>query len=116
MMNLENRTGRYIPQPQGYSAYIPTPLPPEPGIDIDEEMQALLSKADRALGRLDGSIQTLPNPDLMVLMYVRKEAVLSSQIEGTQASINDVLEVEAEVFDSAVNLTLLVFSDDKGGK
>jgi Fic family protein len=65
---------------------------------MDDEMQALLSRADRALGRLDGSIQTLPNPDLFVFMYVRKEAVLSSQIEGTQASINDILEVEAEVF------------------
>lgn len=62
-------------------------------------MQTLLSRADRALGRLDGSIQTLPNPDLFVLMYVRKEAVLSSQIEGTQSSLADVLEVEASVFD-----------------
>jgi Fic family protein len=62
-------------------------------------MQALLSKADRALGRLDGSVQTLPDPDLFVFMYVRKEAVLSSQIEGTQSSINDVLEVEASIFD-----------------
>jgi len=99
MMNLDTRTGQYIMQPQGYSAFIPAPFPPESGIDIDNEMQAFLSKADRALGRLDGSIQTLPNPDLFVFMYVRKEAVLSSQIEGTQASINDVLEVEAEVFD-----------------
>ncbi len=62
-------------------------------------MQRLLSEADRALGRLEGSIQTLPNPDLFILMYVRKEAVLSSQIEGTQASINDLLKAEAEVFD-----------------
>lgn len=60
-------------------------------------MHALLSKADRALGRLDGSISSLPNPDLFVLMYVRKEAVLSSQIEGTQASLTDVLEAEARV-------------------
>lgn len=51
------------------------------------------------MGRLDGSIQTLPNPDLFVLMYVRKEAVLSSQIEGTQSSLADVLEVEASVFE-----------------
>ena len=60
-------------------------------------MHALLSRADRALGRLDGSISSLPNPDLFVLMYVRKEAVLSSQIEGTQASLADVLEAEARV-------------------
>ena len=85
-------------QPTGYSAFYPEALPPRPEIVIDTEMQALLSKADRALGRLDGSIQTLPNPNLFVFMYVRKEAVLSSQIEGTQSSLNDVLEVEAEVF------------------
>jgi Fic family protein len=63
-------------------------------------MQRLLSEADRALGRLEGPIQTLPNPDLFVLMYVRKEAALSSQIEGTQALINDLLKAEAKVFDA----------------
>lgn len=94
-----DRAGRYVRQPSGYSAFIPQPLPPEPALNFDDEMQTLLSRADRALGRLDGSIQTLPNPDLFVLMYVRKEAVLSSQIEGTQSSLADVLEVEASVFD-----------------
>jgi len=69
-------------------------------LEIDGEIQALLSRADRALGRLDGSIRTLPNPDLFIFMYVRKEAVLSSQIEGTQSSLNDTLEVEADIFDS----------------
>lgn len=64
-------------------------------------MQELLSNADRALGRLDGSIQTLPNPDLFVFMYVRKEAVLSSQIEGTQASLNDVIKAEAGILDTS---------------
>lgn len=78
---------------------MPYDLPPHPEIDFDQEIQGLLSKADRALGRLDGSIQSLPNPDLFVFMYVRKEAVLSSQIEGTQASLGDVLEVEAQIFD-----------------
>jgi Fic family protein len=65
---------------------------------MDDEMLAQVSQADRALGRLDGSIQTLPSPDLFVFMYVRKEAVLSSQIEGTQSSLNDVIEAEAKVF------------------
>jgi cell filamentation protein, protein adenylyltransferase len=64
------------------------------------ELQRLLSAADRAVGRLDGSIQTLPNPDLFVLMYVRKEAVLSSQIEGTQSSLQDLLAAEAQVLTS----------------
>ena len=91
--------GKYIQQLEGYAAFVPSGLPPEPAIKIDEEMQSLLSKADRALGRLDGSIQSLPNPELFVFMYVRKEAVLSSQIEGTQASLGDILEVEAQIFD-----------------
>lgn len=94
-----NRAGRYIRQSTGYSAFIPSPLPPEPQVAFDDELHKLLSDADRALGRLDGSIQTLPNPGLFVFMYVRKEAVLSSQIEGTQSSLNDILKVEAQVFD-----------------
>jgi len=64
-------------------------------------LQTLLSEADRALGRLDGSIQTLPHPDLFVYLYVRKEAVLSSQIEGTQSSLQDVLAAEAKILDPA---------------
>jgi Fic family protein len=64
-------------------------------VRIDGEVQLRLSEADRALGRLDGSIHTLPNPDLFVYMYVRREAVLSSQIEGTQSSLQDLLAAEA---------------------
>lgn len=91
------RAGRYLQQPQGYRAFIPAPLPPEPPLVIAGDLQRLLSDADRALGRLDGSVQTLPNPDLFVYMYVRKEAVLSSQIEGTQSSLQDLLAAEAQV-------------------
>ena len=91
------RAGRYIAQPSGYRAFHPNPLPPKPALRMDDELQALLSLADRALGRLDGSIQTLPNPDLFVFMYVRKEAVLSSQIEGTQSSLQDLLAAEAHI-------------------
>ena len=93
------RAGRYIRQPTGYRAFIPEPLPPRPPLQLDTSLTALLSSADRALGRLDGSVLTLPNPDLFVLMYVRKEAVLSSQIEGTQSSLQDLLSAEAQVFD-----------------
>ena len=93
----EHRAGRYITEPAGYRAFIPAPLPPSPPVRLTGELQSALSEADRSLGRLDGSIQTLPNPDLFVLMYVRKEAVLSSQIEGTQSSLQDVLEAEAQV-------------------
>ena len=91
------RAGRYQQQPTGYRAFVPAPLPPQPPVRLEGELHALLSGADRALGRLDGSVQTLPNPDLFVLMYVRKEAVLSSQIEGTQSSLQDVLAAEAKV-------------------
>lgn len=91
------RSGRYQKQLTGYHAFLPAPLPPNPPVRIEGEIQSLLSLADRALGRLDGSIQTLPNPDLFVFMYVRKEAVLSSQIEGTQSSLQDLLAAEAHI-------------------
>src|SRR5689334_12441530 len=91
------RAGRCVTQPAGYRAFIPAPLPPNPAVQISGELQFALSEADRALGRLDGSIKTLPHPDLFVYMYVRKEAVLSSQIEGTQSSLQDVLAAEAQV-------------------
>ena len=94
--HIATRAGRYIRQPTGYQAFIPAPLPPEPPVQI-ERLQSLLSQADWALGRLDGSIETLPNPDLFVYMYVRKEAVLSSQIEGTQSSLQDLLAAEAKI-------------------
>jgi Fic family protein len=92
------RAGRYQRQPGGYRAFIPAPLPPDPPVRLAGELQTLLSRADRALGRLDGSVQTLPNADLFVLMYVRKEAVFSSQIEGTQSSLQDLLAAEADLF------------------
>lgn len=97
--NIASRSGRYVSQPAGYQAFIPRPLPPVPSVRIDDRMLKYLSRADRALGRLDGSVSNLPNPDLFVFMYIRKEAVYSSQIEGTQASLTDVLELEAKVLE-----------------
>ena len=91
------RVGRYVRQLTGYRAFIPNSLPPEPHLRLDDELVTLLSDADQALGRLDGVADTLPDPNIFVQMYVRKEAVLSSQIEGTQASLSDVLEYEAEI-------------------
>jgi len=93
------RAGQYVEQEGkegNYRAFIPASLPPEPPVRLGAELQSLLSTADRALGRLDGSIQTLPEPDLVVLMYMRKEAVLSSRIEGTQSSLQDVLAAEVK--------------------
>jgi Fic family protein len=99
-LQTSERSGSYQRQPTGYRAFLPAPLPPDPPIRLDGSLHVLLSKADRALGRLDGSVQTLPNPDLFVFMYVRKEAVLSSQIEGTQSSLQDLLAAEADLFES----------------
>ena len=98
MQEIQPRAGTYQRQPTGYRAFIPAPLPPQPEVKLTGELQRLLSQADLALGRLDGSIQTLPNPDLFVFMYVRKEAVLSSQIEGTQSSLQDLLAAEAQLY------------------
>ena len=92
--NDPGRAGRYVLQPAGYRAFLPAPLPPRPSVRV---AGAQLSAADRALGRLDGAIHTLPEADLFALMYVRKEAVLSSQIEGTQSSLHDVLAAEARL-------------------
>jgi len=100
MKSAQYRAGRYVTQPTGYRAFVPNHLPPDPPILMDDEMWEHLSRADLALGRLDGSAEVLPDPDLFVLMYIRKEAVLSSQIEGTQASLADVLELEAKVLSS----------------
>ena len=96
-MEAKGRAGHYLRQPAGFEAFFPESLPPTPPPAFTGELQGLLSTADRAVGRLDGSIQILPNPDLFVLMYVRKEAVLSSQIEGTQSSLQDLLAAEAQV-------------------
>lgn len=86
-----------MPQPSGYQAFVPAALPPsDPPLVVDSEMLALLSRADQALGRLDGIVKVVPDPDFFVGMYVRREAVLSSQIEGTQSTLQDLLEVELE--------------------
>jgi Fic family protein len=89
------RAGRFVQQSARYVAFEPAPLPPKLPVQLDGELARLLSAADIALGRLDGITEILPNPDLFVAMYVRQEAVLSSQIEGTQASLTDVLQFEA---------------------
>jgi Fic family protein len=94
---VNDRAGKFVTQSAGYKAFIPNPLPPDPPLVYDEELQALLSQADRAVARLDGITMVLPNPDLFIGMYVKKEALLSSQIEGTQASLEGVLEFEADL-------------------
>jgi Fic family protein len=90
-----NRSGTYANQPSGYKAFIPKPLPPKPPIAFEGDLQNLLSKADMSLARLDGIGHILPNVNLLIAMYVRKEALISSQIEGTQASLEDLFEFES---------------------
>lgn len=108
MANLVSRAGRFETQLDGYRAFIPSPLPPEPPVVRDAELDALLSKADLALGRLDGCSSILPNPDFFVAMYVRYEAVLSSQIEGTQSTLEDLLKFESEGHDEAKDVAEVV--------
>lgn len=95
-MKKEGRAGRYIKQAGGFSAFIPTPLPPSPPVKYDQDLIGLLSEAQLVLGRLDGATSILPSPDFFVNLYSRLEAVLSSQIEGTQSTLEDVLEYEVD--------------------
>src|SRR5688500_13345887 len=90
------RAGRFVRQQggeEGYSAFIPAPLPPEPPLKFSQEVQRVYEQAVHALGRLEG-VTRLMDPDRLLYMYVRKEAVLSSQIEGTQSTLSDLLEYE----------------------
>ena len=105
MEQQSDRAGHFVLQPKGYAAFIPNPLPPE--IHYDSELRLLLSAADRAMARLDGMSRVLPNPDLFIAMYVRKEALLSSQIERTQASLRGVVEVSGEAERSAREIIAL---------
>src|SRR3989441_5909725 len=77
----------------GYFAYLPDPLPPP--IQWSNALASRLSEADRAIGRLAGEGRRLPNPHLLIRTFVRREAVLSSKIEGTQATLGELLAAEA---------------------
>lgn len=100
---MENRAGRKIKVGSGqaeYSCFIPAPLPPQnPVIQYDDEMIYLISEANRYIGRLDVVTDTLISPSFFVYMYARKEAALSSQIEGTRATFSDLIKAEAGMAD-----------------
>jgi Fic family protein len=93
-MRSHQRAGQVVQQLEGYRAFEPANLPPEPAIAFDNELVTLLSAADTAVGRLDGLARTLPDTDLFLAMYVRQEALLSSQIEGTECTMDDILAFE----------------------
>lgn len=99
------RAGRWLKQgtaDEPYASFIPHPLPPEPPLKYSLKLQDLHERANRALGRLDGVSAFLPDPDLFIYSYVRKEAVLSSQIEGTQSSLSDLLLFEMQEMPGAL--------------
>jgi Fic family protein len=92
-------TGHYVPIStvgEHAEAFVPHPLPPVPPVHVDGELDTLLDAASTALGRLDGISSLLPDPRLFLYTYIRKEAVLSSQIEGTQSSLSDLLRHEIQ--------------------
>jgi Fic family protein len=95
-----DRAGTFVRVTSGgetYYTFHPRPLPPVPSLAIGPDLQDLLDTANQALGRLDGITLLLPDPDQFIYSYVRKEAVLSSQIEGTQSSLSDLLLFEHDV-------------------
>src|SRR3979490_778242 len=88
-----SRLGTYVVKTfkdESFKAYVPPPLPPDPPL-ARQTLLPLLEQANQALGRLDGLASILPDPSLFIYLYVRKEAVLSSQIEGTQSSFSDLM-------------------------
>ena len=92
-------TGRYTPAIAGginCEAFVPWPLPPNPPLEIDSKLQKRINQAMLALGRLDAISTLLPDAHLFLYSYVRKEAVMSSQIEGTQSSLSDLMLYEME--------------------
>lgn len=95
-----NRSGTYATNMTGeaaYQSFRPSPLPPEPALNMDNDLIRLLISANRQLVYLDTSSKLIPNTELFVSMYVRKEALISSQIEGTQCTLDDVLDPESDI-------------------
>lgn len=93
------RAGIYVDNLNGeamYQSFKPNPLPPIPEIEMDGEIVKLLVDANKQLVKLDTASQLISNADLFISMYVRKEALISSQIEGTQCTLDDVLDPEVE--------------------
>lgn len=85
-----------MPGDTSYQSFCPNPLPPVPGLEFDEDMLQILVKASRSLKQLDVSAQLIPNAELFISMYVRKEALMSSQMEGTQCTLDDILDPELD--------------------
>src|SRR5690606_20610071 len=119
---IRGETGTYVVTAAGgetVRAFVPQPLPPEPALAFDADLQKALEAAVLALGRLDGISTLLPDKSLFLYSYVRKEAVLSSQIEGTQSSLSDLLlfeldEASGVPFEDVVEVSNYVAALDYG--
>ena len=97
---IENRAGHNKKNLFGdleYCSFVPSALPPNPKLNIDDEMLFLLTKANRSIATLESLSTNIPSKDLLISMYVRKEALISSQIEGTQATLEDILDPMLDV-------------------
>lgn len=92
---MVNRAGKFRTNLSGeaaYKSFVPNPLPPDPAVELDYDMVRMLVEANKSLAALESISSRIPNMDLFVSMYVRKEALMSSQIEGTQATLEDILD------------------------
>ncbi|MBR1988893.1 MAG: Fic family protein, partial [Firmicutes bacterium] len=97
---MMDRAGIYVDNFSGdmsYRSFRPDPLPPTPELMLSAETDKLVIEANRRLAKLDAAAELIPDMDLFISMYVRKEALLSSQIEGTQCTLEDVLDPDADV-------------------
>ena len=97
-----SKIGLYQKQSQGYKAFIPAQFPAKDIVCWDQDLPILLSAADRAIGKLNAIDQLVPDVDFFIYMYVKKEAALSSQIEGTQATLIDLVKAEVKLSDEKV--------------
>ena len=101
---------------QAYGSFVPASLPPNPSIQLDEEMNALLLAAKTKLAYLKGAARHIPNMEMFLAMYVRKEALFSSQIEGTQATLDDILDptldhaCNRDILDAVDNVKAVLFA------
>src|SRR5688572_16006141 len=96
---MKRSTGRFVRIGSGddaFDAFVPSPLPPHPAVKLTAKDHDLIERANRALGRLDGLTAMLPDTSLFIYAYLRKEALMSSQIEGTQSSFADLLLYESD--------------------
>jgi Fic family protein len=96
MTPMQSSAGKTREQPGGHLAFIPNPLPPHPELVLDEAGVLALTNAEFHLGRLAQMAKSIPNPDLFAGMYVRREAILSSEIENISCTLDEVLEYESE--------------------